>query len=274
MKCEISPVIYEAIEVLRSRFGGTDVQLISNYMFRLEPTEYAPAGRLGVYVEVEGMRVFLGCESNAEDMLGPLGGAVADEFIYAVIKEKKEISNNLYSREIEINESGYIVYDGNIMIIKHDDISGKLAKFQYGGVNVLPGIIRGDIEFSFKTDNNLFDPEYWYTLTTWGSNYPEKMYFEEIEGESPLSKISIADLFDLEAEAGEKFHADCDAYADANSINGSDILKTIIDEVRKESGVEYEIDFDDVTYGVNWWESLVPIKFGDSKFILTWENCD
>jgi hypothetical protein len=274
MKNEISPVIYEAIEVLRSRFGGTDVQLISDDMFRLEPTEYAPAGRLGVYVEIEGIRVFLGCESNAEDMLGPLGGAFADEFIYAVMKEKREISDNLYSREIQTNESEYIVYDGNIMIIKRDDLSGKLAKFQYGGVNVLPGIVRGDIEFSFKSSNNLFDPEYWYVLTSWGSNYPEMLYFEEIEGESPLSKISIDELFNMDGENGEKFHADCDVYADANSIKGSDLLETIMAEVRKESGVEYEIDFDDMTYGVNWWESLVPIKFGDSKFLLTWENCD
>jgi hypothetical protein len=274
MKKEISPVIHKAIEVMRSRFGGTDVQLISNDMFRLEPTEYAPAGRLGVYIEVEGIRVFLGCESNAEDMLGPLGGAIADEFIYAVIKEKKEISDNLYEREIQTDESEYIVYDGNVMIIKHDDVSGKFGKFQYGGVHVLPGIVRGDVEFSFKSDNNLFNREYWYTLTSWGSNYPESVYFEEIEGESPLSKISIADLFNLEGEAGEKFHEDCDIYADANSIKSSDLLKTIMEEVRKESGVEYEIDFDDVTYGINWWESLVPIKFGDSKFFLTWENCD
>jgi hypothetical protein len=100
------------------------------------------------------------------------------------------------------------------------------------------------------------------------------LYFEEIEGESPLSKISIDELFNMDGENGEKFHADCDVYADANSIKGSDLLETIMAEVRKESGVEYEIDFDDMTYGVNWWESLVPIKFEDSKFILTWENCD
>lgn len=274
MKKEIAPSIHSAIEVLRSRFGGTDVQLISDSMIRLEPDEHSQAGRLGVYIEVEGVRVFLGCESNAEDIIGPLGGEIADEFIYSVIKEKREMSDKLYSREIQTNESEFITYDGNVMIIKHDENSGKFAKFQYGGVHTLPGIVKGDVEFSFKSDNNLFDPEYWYTLTSWGSNYPEMIYFEEIEGESPLSKISIDDLFNLDAEGGEKFHSDCDTYADANSISGSDLLKSIIDEVRKESGVEYEIDFDDVTYGVNWWESLVPIKFGDSKFLLTWENCD
>jgi hypothetical protein len=274
MKKEIAPSIHSAIEVLRSRFGGTDVQLISDSMIRLEPDEHSQAGRLGVYIEVEGIRVFLGCESNAEDIIGPLGGEIADEFIYSVIKKKKEISDTLYSREIQTNESQFIEYDGNVMIIKNDDVSGKFAKFQYGGVQVLPGTVKGDVEFSFKSSSNLFDPEYWYTLTSWGSNYPEMLYFEEIEGESPLSKISIDDLFNLDAEGGEKFHSDCDTYADANSISGSDLLKSIIDEVRKESGIEYEIDFDDVTYGVNWWESLVPIKFGDSKFLLTWENCD
>ena len=274
MKKEIAPSIHSAIEVLKSRFGGTDVRLISDDMFRLEPTEDAPAGRLGVYIEVEGIRVFLGCESNAEQMLGPLGGLVADEFIYSVINEKKKISDTLYAREIQTDESEFIVYDGNVMIIKHDEKLGKFAKFQYGGVHVLPGIIKGDIEFSFKSDSDIFDPEYWYTLTQWGSNYPEMIYFEEIEGDSPLSKISIDELFNLADESAEKFGKECDSYADLHSISSSDLLHKIIDEVREKSGVKYEIDFDDVTYGVNWWESLIPIKFDGCKFFLTWENCD
>ena len=83
---EISPIIHAAIKVMQRQFGGTEVKLISKEMYRLEPTEHAPAGRLGVNIEINGITAFLGCESNAEHMLEPYGDAMAQEFIMGVFR--------------------------------------------------------------------------------------------------------------------------------------------------------------------------------------------
>lgn len=65
---EVSPIIYGAIEILRKSFGGTEVKLISEKMYRREPDEWTPLGKLGVDIEINGIKTFLGCESIAEDI--------------------------------------------------------------------------------------------------------------------------------------------------------------------------------------------------------------
>ena len=84
---KISPIIHAAIKVMRKQFGGTKVKLVSKEMYRLEPTESAPAGRLGVNIEINGITAFLGCESMAEHILEPYGDLIAQEFIMAVLRE-------------------------------------------------------------------------------------------------------------------------------------------------------------------------------------------
>lgn len=55
-------------------------------MFRLPPDEYTPLGKLGVEIEIMGIRTFLGCESMAEDIAwNPMGQLIADEFVYTVL---------------------------------------------------------------------------------------------------------------------------------------------------------------------------------------------
>lgn len=84
---KISKTIYAGIKVMQRQFGGTDVKLISKEMYRLKPSEDAAAGRLGVDIEIHGIKAFLGCESNAEHMLEPWGDAVAQEYIVGVLKQ-------------------------------------------------------------------------------------------------------------------------------------------------------------------------------------------
>ena len=95
MNTEISPLIYEAIKIIKKSFGGTDVELISEKMFRTQPNRYYPYGNLGVYIKVDGIKTFLGCESNAEDIC-LYGLHIAEEFVANVyilysLKENHEV---------------------------------------------------------------------------------------------------------------------------------------------------------------------------------------
>jgi len=86
---DIAPQIYQAIEILRKTFGGTKVELLSTEMYRLPPSELCALGYLGVDIEVEGIKVFLGCESMAEDIAwNPIGHLIANDFIYNILKGK------------------------------------------------------------------------------------------------------------------------------------------------------------------------------------------
>ena len=82
----IAPQIYEAIEKLRQTFGGTKVELLSTEMYRLPPSKFCPLGYLGVDISIEGKKVFLGCESMAEEITwNPLGQYVAEDFVYRAL---------------------------------------------------------------------------------------------------------------------------------------------------------------------------------------------
>lgn len=84
---EISPIIYGAIEVMKKCFGGTGVRLISTEMYRLKPTEDAKAGKIGVDIEIEGVKTFLSYNDFAEDIAcSPYGQMIACEFVYRIIK--------------------------------------------------------------------------------------------------------------------------------------------------------------------------------------------
>ena len=82
---EISPLIYEAIKILQRQFGGSDIKLVSKEMYRLEPSEHALAGALGVNIQLEGITAFLGLESNAINIV-TYGDPMAQEFIIGVYR--------------------------------------------------------------------------------------------------------------------------------------------------------------------------------------------
>ena len=89
MKNNISPIIYAAIERIGYSFGGTEVKLLSEEMYRRAPDEFCALGRLGVDIEVDGIKTFLGC-GIAEDMsCGPYSQMIADEFVWYTIKYNK-----------------------------------------------------------------------------------------------------------------------------------------------------------------------------------------
>jgi hypothetical protein len=88
---DIAPQVYQAIERLKMAFGGTKVELLSTEMYRQPPSEFCPLGYLGVDILVEGKKVFLGCESMAEEIAwNPMGRYIAEDFVYKVISNNNE----------------------------------------------------------------------------------------------------------------------------------------------------------------------------------------
>ena len=88
---EIPKVIYLAIEMITASlqsFGGDKVKIVSG-MYRKEPNEFYKAGQLGLDIELDGVKAFLGCESMAEEMVyNPMGKFIVDDFVYDTIKDK------------------------------------------------------------------------------------------------------------------------------------------------------------------------------------------
>lgn len=82
---EISPTIHKAIEIIKISIMVLAIKLVSKEMYRKSPNVYTPFGELGVDIEINGCKGFLGCESMAEDICvyGPI---LFDDFVFNIIK--------------------------------------------------------------------------------------------------------------------------------------------------------------------------------------------
>jgi len=93
---EIGPAIYQAIDILKKCWGGIEIEIISDGMYRLPPNEYSRAGMLGVDItikpinsDISAIKTFLGYESMAEEIVyTPYGGMIADHFIWELLGEQ------------------------------------------------------------------------------------------------------------------------------------------------------------------------------------------
>jgi hypothetical protein len=79
-------IIENAVEIMRTCFGGTKVEITSDKLFREEPSEYAKAGRLYADIEIEKVKIKL-YYSDAEDMHTPIGQLIAEEYVWKVVGE-------------------------------------------------------------------------------------------------------------------------------------------------------------------------------------------
>ncbi len=90
---DIGPAIYQAINILKNCWGGLEIEIVSDGMYRLPPDEYAKAGRLGVDItmkpidsDIPAVKTFLGYESMAEDIAWtPHGQMIADHFVWELL---------------------------------------------------------------------------------------------------------------------------------------------------------------------------------------------
>jgi len=55
-------------------------------MFRLAPDEFTPLGKLGVYIEIMGIKTFLHCQLAEDIACTPHGQLFADEFVFNIVK--------------------------------------------------------------------------------------------------------------------------------------------------------------------------------------------
>ena len=81
MNKEISPVIVQAIELMKRINEGLEIEILSG-MKRTEPSEHYPIGQLGVSTKMSifgiEKQMFLGYQL-CEDMLTPNGHFIAEE---------------------------------------------------------------------------------------------------------------------------------------------------------------------------------------------------
>lgn len=84
---EITYVVYYSIEKMSKSFGGTEVKLLSEKMYRTSPNRYKSIGCLGVDIEVMNIKTFLSYEMVEDIAYTPYGQIISDEFIARIIKE-------------------------------------------------------------------------------------------------------------------------------------------------------------------------------------------
>jgi len=94
---DIPPAIPQAIEIMKKTFGSMDIEIISN-VYRLKPSEDAPAGALGCDItvkipnwEMTPIKLFFR-NSLAEDIAyNPYyGHLVAEEYVFDIIRPEYE----------------------------------------------------------------------------------------------------------------------------------------------------------------------------------------
>ncbi len=119
---EINPMIHAAIAMIGKVAGVESVELLSDKMYRLEPTEDAPAGALGVDIiindELSGkFKTFLGYEM-CEDMVGyPNGMFITQELVHLIVSPKNKLK--LFEEPYEFDILKKIDKDGNMSLPQH-----------------------------------------------------------------------------------------------------------------------------------------------------------
>ena len=115
---EIHPIIHAAIAMIENVAGVENVELLSDKMYRKEPSEDALAGQLGVDIvindELSGaFKTFLGYGMCEEMVTYPIGVFITQEFVHLIVSPKdktKFLEKPDYEFDIlkNIDEDGYI----------------------------------------------------------------------------------------------------------------------------------------------------------------------
>lgn len=86
-----SEVYNLGVKILRKAFGGTDVLILSD-LYRLTPTEYAPGGKVGADLWIEGTKVFVGY-SEIESVL-EYGLHMAEDIVGTILIDNTNTNIN------------------------------------------------------------------------------------------------------------------------------------------------------------------------------------
>lgn len=174
----------------------------------------------------------------------------------------------------------WIDYKKSVYLIRADE-EGNTGNFQFDGTSCAQGSIKGLIHAQFQTKGKYFNEDWWYKKTSWGEDYPTKVYFDTAKiAEEWSDSIYGPELTDDEWVKLQKvLRKKQDEAAAVYGRPAEKMLANIIKTAEKKTGIDIDIDFPDgnTDYGVNWHEAYVPVKFGkklEHSGILTWMNCD
>jgi hypothetical protein len=137
---------------------------------------------------------------------------------------------------------------------------GNRANIQYQGVSCSQATVKGFVFKTFKSKSKWFNTTWWYRWTCW-SNDSTKIFFK-----TDKFKMKLKNLFNRNNEVYQ--------YATEHGTPVDSILKTILKGVENKTGIKFELDFYDLTYGKCWAEAYIPLTYNGKKYLLTWQNCD
>ncbi len=184
----------------------------------------------------------------------------------------------------EDKQYAYINYgkEGRSIFVIELNENGNTVNIQYDGVSCKQPTVKGFIFKEFESKNKYFNPTFWYKKTSWGERYPACIYFKE---DNEIDKLDCDwDILDKMPVGPERTHyvETCSkafwdrakelANQQARPVNN--ILKNILGDVRRKTGIEFELDFYDTDYGYNWAEAYIPLEYKGKHYLLTWSNCD
>ena len=159
----------------------------------------------------------------------------------------------------------WLKYNDKVLVIERNK-KNKPITIQVNGTMCQSMSVQGEIVHKFKTKSKWFNPDWWYTKTSWGHNYPNKIYFAD--GSTLLEQKNYA------GGTNEYIWSRTNQDADKHARPVENILKAILKEVNTKTKKQFELDFTDLQYGEYWYEAYVPLKYKNKRYILTWQNCD
>lgn len=117
--------------------------------------------------------------------------------------------------------------------------------------------------------------------TCWGNEYPKKIYFDVGDRLGKLwmefdstSKEHTGGVKTREREWNALWKKQ-DEEATKLARPAENVLKAIIKQVAKHSGLKLRFAYENTDYGDSWWDARVPLLDDeDHHYLLTWENCD
>ena len=177
---------------------------------------------------------------------------------------------------IPTTEHGWLDYNGKAYLIKPTTEPSSSANFQYNGNMCFQGSVEGFVVATFFTKSKYYNPNYWYKKTSWGNDYPNNIFFDTRNvGKLWRHFDNATSKYKYSGKRWDAFWKKIDAEADKYARPADKVLKAIIREAEKHSGLKLHFAFDDTSYGTHWWEAYVMLKDDkDTLYILTWQNCD
>lgn len=159
--------------------------------------------------------------------------------------------------------NNWLVYNNHVLLLKVDK-SQPPVRWQSNGTMCKQEGMRASLVKAWKTSEKWLNVDTWQTKTSWGHEYPEKIFFTQSVTPPEYYKL-------LNITSSEKIN---------NRIShmcklALNILNSILKDASSKSGLELSSVHDKPIFGRNWYEAYVPVQdLKGNKYILTWENCD